>query len=142
LRRDDDISGKLDWYTIMLYMALVGLGWLNIFAAVYDENVHQSIFDLSINSGRQLMFIAASAIIILGIIVIDMRFYEAFAYIFFGVIIFLLVLVPVIGKEVGGNKAWLGIGSFGVQPSEFAKFVTALAVAIYWLSWFSYGQLA
>jgi rod shape determining protein RodA len=128
LRRDDNISGKLDWYTISLYIALVVLGWINIFAAVYDETAHQSIFDLSLNSGRQLLFIVASGIIILGIVIIDMRFYEAFAYLFYGVILFLLFLVPIIGKEVGGNKAWIGIGSFGVQPSEFAKFVTALAV--------------
>jgi rod shape determining protein RodA len=59
----------------------------------------------------------------------DMRFYETFAYVLFGVMMFILLLVPFIGKEVGGNRAWLGIGSFGVQPSEFAKFVTALAVA-------------
>ena len=54
-----------------------------------------------------------------------------FAYVIYGFIMFLLLLVPIIGKEVGGNKAWLGIGSFGVQPSEFAKFATALAVAKY-----------
>ena len=129
MRRDDDISGKLDWYAIGLYMALVTLGWINIYAAVYDENANQSIFDLSLNSGRQLMFIVASGVIILGIIIIDMRFYEAFAYVFFGIVLSLLLLVPIIGKEVGGNKAWLGFGSFGVQPSEFAKVATALAIA-------------
>jgi rod shape determining protein RodA len=110
-------------------MALVLLGWINIYAAVYDETTQRSIFNLSINSGRQLLFIAASVIIIMGIIIIDMRFYEAFAYVAYGVIMFLLLLVPFIGKEVGGNRAWLGIGSFGVQPSEFAKVVTALAIA-------------
>ena len=105
------------------------LGWINIYAAVYDETVRQSIFDLSLNSGRQLLFIFACVVIIVGIIIIDMRFYEAFAYIAFALILVMLLLVPIIGKEVGGNKAWLGIGSFGVQPSEFAKFITALAVA-------------
>ncbi len=129
MKRDDDISGKLDWTTIMLFMALVTLGWLNIFAAIYDETANQTIWDLSLSSGRQLMFIAASAVIIFAIIIIDMRFYETFAYLFYGFILVLLFLVPFIGKEVGGNKAWIGIGSFGVQPSEFAKFITALAVA-------------
>jgi rod shape determining protein RodA len=119
----------MDWVTVLIYLILVLLGWLNIFAAVYDETANQTIFDLSLNSGRQLMFIAASFIIILFILIVDMRFYEAFAYIIYGIILFVLVLVPIIGKEVGGNKAWLGIGSFGVQPSEFAKFATALAVA-------------
>jgi rod shape determining protein RodA len=60
-----------------------------------------------------------------------MRFYETFAYVFYGIILFALLLVPIIGKEVGGNKAWIGLGSFSLQPSEFAKFVTALAVAKY-----------
>jgi len=131
LRRDDDISGKLDWATILLYLALVLLGWLNIYAAIYDESARQSIFDLSLSSGRQLMFMAAAAIIVMAIVIIDMRFYETFAYVFYGLILFMLILVPIIGKEVGGNKAWIGIGSFGVQPSEFAKFITALAVAKY-----------
>jgi rod shape determining protein RodA len=131
MRRDGDISGNLDWTTILLYLALVLLGWLNIYAAIYDESAHQSIFDLSLSSGRQLMFMVASAIIVVAIIIIDMRFYETFAYVFYGIIMFILILVPIIGKEVGGNKAWIGIGSFGVQPSEFAKFITALAVAKY-----------
>lgn len=131
MRRSDNISGMLDWPTIGLYLALVTLGWLNIFAAVYDETATRSIFDLSINSGRQLIFIAACLIIIIGIVVVDMRFFEAFGYIIYGALMILLVAVPFIGKEVGGNKAWLGIGSFGVQPSEFAKVATALAVAKY-----------
>ncbi len=131
MRRDIDISGKLDWVTIVLFLALVILGWANIFAAVYDDTVKQTMWDLSLNSGRQLLFIIAAVFIIIGIIIIDMRFYETFAYLIYGIILFLLILVPVIGKEVGGNKAWIGIGSFGVQPSEFAKFATALAIAKY-----------
>ena len=129
MRNEADISGKLDWATMALYAVLVALGWINIYAAVYDETANQTIWDLSLNSGRQLMFIAASLVIILMIIIVDMRFYETFAYLFYGIILFVLLLVPLIGKEVGGNKSWIGIGSFGVQPSEFAKFVTALAVA-------------
>src|SRR5258706_2832495 len=129
MRRDSDISGSIDWTTVMLFFSLVAFGWLNIFAAVYDETAKQSIFDLSLNSGRQLLFIAASLIIAFAIYIIDLRFYEAFDYVFYAVILFVLLLVPIIGKEVGGNKAWIGIGSFGVQPSEFAKFITALAVA-------------
>lgn len=131
MRRDLDISGKFDWVTIALFLALVILGWANIFAAVYDDTVKQAMWDLSLNSGRQFLFIIAAIFIIIGIIIIDMRFYETFAYLIYGVILFLLILVPIIGKEVGGNKAWIGIGSFGGQPSEFAKFATALAIAKY-----------
>jgi rod shape determining protein RodA len=129
VRKAEDITGKIDVVSVLLFIAMVTLGWLNIFASVYDDTVKQSIWDLSLNSGRQLMFIAASVIIILVIVILDMRFYETFAYLFYGLILILLILVPIIGKEVGGNKAWIGIGSFGVQPSEFAKFITALAVA-------------
>jgi rod shape determining protein RodA len=129
MRNEVDISGKLDWVTVLLYVVMVALGWFNIFAAVYDETANQTIWDMSLNSGRQLMFIAASMFIILAIVIIDMRFYETFAYLFYGIILIALMLIPIIGKEVGGNKSWIGIGSFGVQPSEFAKFVTALAVA-------------
>jgi rod shape determining protein RodA len=119
----------MDWITVALYATIVLLGWLNIYAVTYDQSTDVSIFSLQINSGRQLLFIAGAVIIIMGILIIDMRFYETFAYVIYGFILFLLLLVPIIGKEVGGNKAWLGIGSFGVQPSEFAKFATALAVA-------------
>jgi rod shape determining protein RodA len=129
LTRDENISGKLDWVTLLLFLVLVTLGELNIFASVYDDTVKQQLWDLSLSSGRQLLFIVASVVIIIAINILDMRFYETFAYVIYGGILLLLILVPVIGKEVGGNKAWLGIGSFGVQPSEFAKFGTALAVA-------------
>lgn len=119
----------MDWITVALYATIVLLGWLNIYAVTYDQATDVPIFSLQINSGRQLLFIAGAVVIIMGILIIDMRFYETFAYVIYGFILFLLLLVPIIGKEVGGNKAWLGIGSFGVQPSEFAKFATALAVA-------------
>jgi len=129
MRNEADISGKLDWVTVLLYILLVSLGWINIYAVVYDANAVQNIWDLSLNSGRQLLFIAASFIIILAIIIVDMRFYETFAYLIYGVVLFMLLLVPVIGKEIGGNKSWIGFGAFSLQPSEFAKFATALVVA-------------
>lgn len=128
LRREDNIKTQsIDWVTVGLYMAIVFLGWLNIYAVTYDEG--QSIIDTNLNSFRQLIFIATSLIIISAIMIIERQFYETFAYIIYGLVLFVLLLVPVIGKEVGGNKAWLGIGSFGVQPSEFAKFATALAIS-------------
>jgi rod shape determining protein RodA len=129
VRNQEIISYKMDWITVALYATIVLLGWLNIYAVTYDQATDVPIFSLQINSGRQLLFIAGAVVIIMGILIIDMRFYETFAYVIYGFILFLLLLVPIIGKEVGGNKAWLGIGSFGVQPSEFAKFATALAVA-------------
>jgi rod shape determining protein RodA len=125
----------MDWITVVIYLSIMLLGWLNIFAAVYDPTANNDLFYFTTDFGRmplqmkQFVFMVASMLIVLTILIVDMRFYETFAYIIFGVTMFLLLLVPFIGKEVGGNRAWLGIGSFGVQPSEFAKFVTALAVA-------------
>ncbi|MCS6973168.1 MAG: rod shape-determining protein RodA [Cyclobacteriaceae bacterium] len=129
MMRNDVLTGKLDWLTVLIYAVMVILGWLNIYAVGYDEAANPSLFDMGLNSGRQLLFIAASVVIILGILIVDVRFYEATAYLLYGLMLFLMVLVLLVGKEVGGNKAWLGVGSFGVQPSEFAKFATALAVA-------------
>jgi rod shape determining protein RodA len=128
LKKEDNIkTHSIDWLTVGLYLAIVFLGWLNIFAVTYEPD--QSIFDMDLNAGRQLIFIAGSLVIIAAIMIIDRQFYEAFAYIIYGLILVVLLLVPIIGKEVGGNRAWLGVGSFGIQPSEFAKFATALAVA-------------
>lgn len=125
-RKDEILSHKIDWVTVLIYGIMVVWGWLNIYSATYDEK--QSILD-SLNASRQMMFIILSSLLILAILIIDMRFYETFAYVIYGLIMFLLLLVPFIGKEVGGNRAWLGVGSFGVQPSEFAKFATALVIA-------------
>lgn len=125
--REEKISNRMDWVTVTLYFVMVFWGWLNIFSVTYEPN--QFIFDTTINSGRQLIFIASSAVIIMAILIIDMRFYETFAYVIFGFVLFLLLVVLVTGREVGGNQAWLRIGSFGFQPSEFAKFATALAIA-------------
>lgn len=129
MKREDNITNKIDWLAVLLYGVIVFLGWLNIYAVTYDESADTSIFSLQLNSGRQLIFIGGSLVIILVILVLDRQFYETFGYIIYGLMMLILLVVPLIGKEVGGNKAWLGIGSFGVQPSEFAKFATALAVA-------------
>lgn len=129
MKREENITHKIDWMAVLIYGTIVFLGWLNIYAVTYDENAQTSIFSLGLNSGRQLIFIGGALLIISAILIIDRQFYEAFAYIIYGLLLLMLLLVPIVGKEVGGNKAWLGIGSFGVQPSEFAKFATALVVA-------------
>lgn len=135
MRNDISISNKMDWLTVAIYMAMLLFGWLNIFAAVYDADANNTLFAATFDFGvmplqmKQFIFIVASLIIILVILVVDMRFYETFAYVIFAGMMLLLLMVPLIGKEVAGNKSWLGFGAFGIQPSEFAKFATALAVA-------------
>jgi rod shape determining protein RodA len=135
MRNEISIGNKMDWVTVVIYLSIMLLGWLNIFAAVYDPTSNKDLFHFTTNFGtmplqmKQFMFMVASFLIILTILIVDMRFYETFAYVIYGVMMAMLLIVPFIGKEVGGNRAWLGVGSFGVQPSEFAKFVTALAIA-------------
>jgi rod shape determining protein RodA len=128
VRREDNIKTQsIDWVTVGLYITLVMMGWLNIYAVTYEEG--QSIIDTNLNSFRQLAFIILGIGLISSILIIERQFYETFAYFIYGLMLFVLLLVPIVGKEVGGNKSWLGIGSFGVQPSEFAKFATALALS-------------
>jgi rod shape determining protein RodA len=131
VRENNQLINRLDWGTIILYFLLVSLGWLNIFAVVYDMQADQSIFDLSLNSGKQLIWIGTAALLITVIMLVDFRFYNSFAYFFYGGIILILIFVLLFGREVAGSKSWFTIGSFRMQPSEFAKFATALAVAKY-----------
>jgi len=119
---------NLDWITIAIYFILVFLGWINIYSAVYDEN-HSSIFDFSQRYGKQLVWIGASIFLILIVLIIDSKFYSAFAYPFYGVGILLLVLVLFLGIEVNSSKSWFEIGSFRMQPVEFTKITICLALA-------------
>lgn len=131
MRKEATIVNKIDWLVIVVYLALVLLGWLNIYAAVYDEEMEMSIFNTSLNSGKQLIWIATSVLIIILIMTVDFRFYDSFAYIIYGLVVFLLIFVLFVGTKVAGSTSWFSIGGFRVQPSEFAKFATALAVAKY-----------
>ena len=130
MRADQELGSRVDWSVVILYFVLVGLGWLNIFAVVYDpQQIDQSIFSLSLNSGRQLIWIGTSVVIIAVIMLLDFRFYDSFALFIYAAVILILVGVLLFGREIAGSKSWFAIGSFRMQPSEFAKFATALAVA-------------
>ena len=129
MREERSIWSSVDWPTVLLFAILVFLGWLNIYAAVYDESAHKEIWDPSLNSGRQLLWIGSSVLIILLIVSLDFRFFESFAYIIYGLVIVLLLSVLVAGREVAGSTSWFDIGGLRLQPSEFAKFATALALA-------------
>ncbi len=131
-RSGQDIStGNPDWITVGLYAACILAGWFNIFAAVYDPELHQNIFDFSINSGKQLIWIGSAGILITLIMVVDFKFFETFAYILYGLVLVALIGVMFLARDVNGAKAWFEIGSIRIQPSEFAKFVTALTLAKY-----------
>ncbi|WP_420384880.1 rod shape-determining protein RodA [Roseivirga sp.] len=131
MRREGGLFGDLDWLVVFLYFILVTLGWFNIFASVYDPVQEQSIFDLTLESGKQLLWIGTSVILITVILLLDFRIYESFAPILYFVMVLLLAGVLVFGREVNGAKAWFEIGAFRLQPAEFTKLATALFMARY-----------
>lgn len=126
--RSSNTFKRLDWGTILLYAILVGFGWINIYAAVYNED-HSSILDISQRYGKQLLWISVSLVLIIVIFIIDARVYEFLAYPIYFAAIFLLIAVLFLGKEVHGARSWFEFGSFRFQPAEFTKVATALAVA-------------
>lgn len=127
-RRERGLLENIDWGIILIYLALVLIGWISIYSAVYDE-AHSSIFDLDCRYGKQMIWIGVSLIISLFILVIDPKFFSQTAYVLYGVFILMLMAVLVVGSETKGAKSWFGVGDFGIQPSEFAKATTALALA-------------
>lgn len=130
MRRRINIWASIDWFTVALYLLLVFLGWINIYAAVYNEE-HQSIFDFSMRYGKQMIWISAAIVIALLVFVVDVNFYSYFAYAIYGLMILLLILVLFFGVEVNAARSWFQLGSFRIQPTEFAKIATALAIARY-----------
>ncbi|MEO1448983.1 MAG: rod shape-determining protein RodA [Bacteroidota bacterium] len=119
-----------DWAALLLYLGLVLLGWMTIYA-VSGVNDEAGIFDLDYIHGKQFMWIGISLVIGVIILMLDQRFLEATSYLGYGLAMASLLLVLVIGKEVNGAKSWLIIAGQPFQPSEFAKVATALAVARY-----------
>ncbi len=118
----------VDRVTVIVFVILVIMGWLNIYAAVFNED-HQNIFDTTQKYGKQLIWIFGAAIIAFIILLIDANFFTALAYGFYGFFILANILVVFYGREIKGSKSWFGIGGFGIQPAEFMKFAANLALA-------------
>jgi rod shape determining protein RodA len=125
-----NISEEIDWTTVGLYLLLVVIGWMNIFASSYNDQF-KSILDIKMNYGEQLLWILASFVLIILLFAIDHRFYHYFAYVIFAISILLLLSVLVFGVVVNSSKSWIRIMGFNLQPSEFVKITTALAIARY-----------
>lgn len=131
MARDEQLikTSTFDWLTILIYLLMVGWGWLAIYSA--DFNVDSpSIFSIDQSYGRQLIWIVVALVLALVILLLDHRIYPAFGYIIYGIVMLALVSVFfLVTKRTGGALSWFEIGSFKFQPSEFAKFATALALA-------------
>jgi rod shape determining protein RodA len=130
MRSQKGIFANIDWIMVALYLVLVLMGWLNIYAAVYDES-HSHIFDLSQKYGKQVIWILAAFVLALITLMIEGKFYSQFSYLFYGIGIFLLIAVFFMGREISGSKSWFQFAGIALQPVEFAKVGTCLALAKY-----------
>lgn len=128
MRENKSIFQNIDWLLVLLYIVLVLIGWANIYAAVFNEE-NSSILDSTQKYGKQLIWIGTSAVLILLILFIDGKVFQALAYPIYFISILSLLGLFVFGKEIAGATSWYAFGGFSIQPSEFAKFATALALA-------------
>ncbi|MBY8962776.1 rod shape-determining protein RodA [Flavobacterium sp. D11R37] len=126
--KNQSVSNNIDWLTVLLYSILVVMGWMTIYSASLPTET-TSIFDLSQIYGKQLLFILVTIPLIFVVLTVDAKIYEKYALIFYGASIVLLAGLFVFGKTIKGQTNWYSFGSFGLQPSEFAKIATALVLA-------------
>ncbi|MFV7235459.1 MULTISPECIES: rod shape-determining protein RodA [Flavobacterium] len=121
--KNQSVTNNIDWICIIIYSALVLMGWLNIYSS--------SLASMDGTSEKQLIFIALTIPLIFIVLSVDGKFYEKYASIIFGISLLTLAGLFVFGKTIAGQRCWYGFGSFTIQPSEFAKAATALALAKY-----------
>lgn len=130
MKKQESLTGKIDWLTVALYTILVIWGWFVIYSASAG-GTEKSIFDATIPSGKQFQWMIGSVVIAFIILLTDSRLFVTLSYPIFAVVMFLVFLVMVAGTTIKGQQNWLKIGSFTMQPSEFAKFGVALGLSKY-----------
>ncbi|MDC3388344.1 rod shape-determining protein RodA [Flavobacteriaceae bacterium] len=127
MRNKGNILIRIDWIMVVIYFLLVFIGWLNIYSASYVEDTPLSM--MSQPHGRQQIFIGLSVFLIILLLSIEAKFYERFSSLIYLISLLSLIGLFIFGKEISGARSWYSFGSFSIQPSEFAKFATALALA-------------
>lgn len=128
--RKDSIWKTVDWWTIALYVILVMCGWLSVCGASYDYG-DPDFFSLSTRAGKQLMWIGCSFGLSFVLLMIEERFYDTYTYLIYGILLLLLFGTIFNPHEIKGSRSWIVLGPVSLQPAEFAKFATALALAKY-----------
>ncbi len=121
------VGASIDWWTIGVWLLLVVIGWLNLYAAVDSEA--NTAFDISLDYGKQLVWIGVSMVVALAVMLIDDKYYHILSWPIYGVFLALMLSTLIIGREVNGAKAWLVLGPVSIQPTEFMKFAVSLALA-------------
>ena len=129
--KNQSVTNNLDWVSVIIYIILVIMGWLNIYSSSLSLSDDNYIFDMTQFYGKQFMYIFLSIPLIFVVLSADGKFYEKFSIIIFGIALLSLAGLFVFGKTVKGQANWYSFGSFGIQPAEFAKAATALALAKY-----------
>ena len=127
-RKGKGVLRSLDWWTIIIYVALLTFGWLSVCGASYTYG-DTDLFSLSTRSGMQIVWIGTSLLLGLVLLLLDDRFYDTFAYVLFGLLLLLLFATIFNPHSIKGSRSWLVLGPLRLQPAEFAKFATALALA-------------
>src|SRR5690606_30822800 len=130
MHRKGNVLRNLDWFTVLLYVGLMLMGWFNIYSASYNAD-HPSMFDTSQEYGKQFIWIITACVLAFLIMLFDGEFIRRTSPFIYGITTLLLVLLLIFGKEVNGAKVWFGFGSFGIQPSEFSKLGISLMIAYY-----------
>ena len=130
--KNQSVSSNLDWISVIIYILLVVLGWLNIYSSSLSTTAEDaSLFDFSQIYGKQMMFVLLTVPLIFMVLAVDGKFYEKYASLIFSAALLLLAGLFLFGKTIAGQRCWYAIGGFTLQPSEFAKAATALALAKY-----------
>ena len=125
---NDNVMKSVDWITIAIYVALVILGWVSICGASYDYG-DMDFFSMDTRAGKQMLWIGCSLALGFIILMMEDKIYDWFAYIFYTGMMVLLLVTPFVAEDTKGSYSWLKFGSVSLQPAEFAKFATALALA-------------
>ncbi|MBQ3698287.1 MAG: rod shape-determining protein RodA [Prevotella sp.] len=127
-KRQTSVWRSIDWWTIIIYVALLSFGWVSVCGASYSYG-ETDIFSLATRSGMQIVWIGTSIMLGFIILMLDDRFYDTFAYIIYGLLLLLLFATIFNPHSIKGSRSWLVLGPLRLQPAEFAKFATALALA-------------
>ncbi|HCS87925.1 MAG TPA: rod shape-determining protein RodA, partial [Bacteroidales bacterium] len=130
MNKNRSIISGIDWWTILLFLVIAIFGWLNIYGAGYSFD-QTGIWDFSNRAGKQLVWLATAIVLGIIIMMIDEKTYDVLAYILYGAMLLLLAITPLVANNVKGSYSWITLGPISLQPAEFAKCVTALAVAKY-----------
>ena len=126
--RQTSVLRSIDWWTILIYIALMAFGWISVCGASYSYG-DTDILSLSTRSGMQIVWIGTSIVLGFVLTMLDDRYYDTFAYIVYGLLLLLLFATIFNPHTIKGSRSWLVLGPLRLQPAEFAKFATALALA-------------